>query len=246
MPADRDPAHLGAVPIEDYGLIGDTRTAALVAPDGSIDWMCIPRFDRHPVFARLVGGAAAGHFRLGPAARARVIERSYRPDSATLETTWETTRGRLRLTEGMVSEVSGRLLPSTLLVRRLTAEGGAVEAVVDFDPRLGEHHRRPRVDHRDDGRGDGRRALVVCSWPTIALALGATPAIAIEPGQPTIVTVTPERPLTVVLAVADREPLVYVDPDAAWAALGADETRWRAWCGDIDGGLPHRDMVVRS
>lgn len=82
-------------PIEDYGLLGDTRTAALVASDGSLDWLCVPRFDGHPVFGRLVGGPDAGAFRLGPAGPATVISRRYRPDSATLraDCAARTTRG---------------------------------------------------------------------------------------------------------------------------------------------------------
>ena len=59
-------------PIADYGLLGDTRTAALVSSDGSLDWLCVPRFDGDPIFGRLVGGPAAGRFRLGPAIAAHL------------------------------------------------------------------------------------------------------------------------------------------------------------------------------
>ena len=209
-------------PIEDYGLLGDTRTAALVGSDGSVDWLCIPRFDGQPVFGRLVGGAAAGRFRLGPHGPVEVVSRRYRPESATLETTWQTDTGRLTLTEGMVAEVSGRLLPATLLVRRLTALDGPVEAVIDFDPRLGERHRPPRAEHRGE--------VLVCSWSSLAVGLRTSPVVAIQPGEPQVITVTPDQPFTCVMSVADREPLVYVDPDAAWAALREDEARWQAWC----------------
>lgn len=225
-------------PIEDYGLLGDTRTAALVSSDGSVDWMCIPRFDGQPVFGRLIGGQAAGNFRLGPAGPADVMSRHYRPDTVTLETTWETGAGRLTLTEGMVSEVRGQLLPSTMLVRWLSAPDGPVEATVMFDPRLGDRHRPPRAEHRGD--------VLVCSWPTVAVALQTTPVTVIEPGVLRSITITPDRPFISVLSVADREPLVYVDPDAARRALDRDELRWQAWCRDIAPGLPHRGAVVRS
>ncbi|HET8788494.1 MAG TPA: trehalase-like domain-containing protein, partial [Actinomycetes bacterium] len=227
-----------ARPIEDYGLLGDTRTAALVGSDGAIDWLCVPRFDGQPVFGRLVGGPAAGTFRFGPAGAATVIARRYRPHTATLETTWDTPGGRLTLTEGMIADVTGRLLPSSLLVRRLTAAGGPVDAVIEFDPRLGEHHRPPRIEHRGD--------VVVCSWSTTALALGASPPIHLETPGPVRLRVAPGHPVTLALSVADREPLIYVDPEVAWAALAADEHGWQAWCADIDGDLPHRDTVARS
>jgi GH15 family glucan-1,4-alpha-glucosidase len=233
MPIDRDQS-----PIEDYGLLGDTRAAALVASDGSIDWLCVPRFDGQPIFGRLVGGPAAGTFRLGPAHGSTPIARRYRPHSVTLETTWEVDGAQLTLTEGMVAEVSSKLLPTTLLVRRLSATGGPVQAVVEFDPRLGERHQPPRAEQRDD--------VLVCSWSSVALAVRAFPPVPVVPGRQTTVTITPDRPVTIALSVADREPLVYVRPDAAWEALEDDEQRWRAWCADIDGDLPERDAVVRS
>jgi GH15 family glucan-1,4-alpha-glucosidase len=70
---------MAARPIGDYGLIGDTRTAALVSPGGAIDWMCLPRFDSLPVFGRLVGGPAAGYFRVGPAMAGSAAERRVQP-----------------------------------------------------------------------------------------------------------------------------------------------------------------------
>ena len=209
-------------PIADYGLIGDTRTGALVSSDGSIDWLCVPRFDGDPLFARLVGGPESGSFRLGPATPARVLLRRYRPGSATLETTWESEAGRLTLTEGMVAEVAGRLLPTTMLVRRLSAEGGPVDATIALDPRLGENRRPPSARRRG--------AVLVCQWGSIAVAVQSAPG----------------RPLTVVLAVASREPLVQVDPEAAWDVLLGDERRWMRWSGEIAGDLPERDAVVRS
>jgi GH15 family glucan-1,4-alpha-glucosidase len=236
LPGD-SPAH-GPAPIGDYGLLGDTRTAALVSSNGAIDWLCVPRFDGEPVFGRMVGGPAAGTFRVGPILPAAVVERRYRDDSATLETTWTVGHGRLVLTEAMVAEVAGRLLPATLLVRRLAVEGGPVEAVVEFDPRLGEHHRRPRVSRRGPD--------LVCEWGSLALSLVCDPELAIEPGQPTSITVTPERPVTLVLAVALREPLIHVDPATAWDLIVQDEACWRAWSAQIDAGLPYRDVAVRS
>ncbi|HSK25620.1 MAG TPA: glycoside hydrolase family 15 protein [Jiangellales bacterium] len=224
--------------IGDYGLIGDTRTAALVSGDGAMDWLCVPRFDGPPVFGRLVGGRPAGTFRVGPARAAAVVGRRYRQHTATLETTWAVGERRLTLTEAMVAEVTGRLLPATLVVRRLSAEHGAVDAVGDFDPRLGEHHQPPRV-RRD-------RRAVVCQWGSLAVSLGCTPELPVEPGRTTSITVTPGRPVTLVLAVANREPLVHVDPAAAWDLLLRDEARWRAWSARIDESVPFRDAVERS
>lgn len=124
---------------------------------------------------RLVGGPAAGTFRVGPAKRALLTGRRYHPASATVATTWQTAAGRLTLTDGMVAEVTGRLLPATLMVRRLTAEGGPVDAVIEFDPRLGERHRPPRAEQR--------RGALVCQWGPLATALSSSPTVRVEPGR---------------------------------------------------------------
>jgi GH15 family glucan-1,4-alpha-glucosidase len=225
-------------PIGDYGLIGDTRTAALVSSDGAIDWMCAPHFDGDPVFGRLVGGPRAGTFRIGPAMPARGIGRRYRPGTATLETTWEAKDARLTLTEGMVAELGRRLLPATLLVRRLCADGGPIDVTIEFDPRVGDTHRSPRVARRPTG--------LVCTWDSLALAVGTNRSLTIEPGRTLRTVVEPGRALIVVLAVAQHEPLVHVDPDAAWAALESDEERWRVWTESIATDVPVRDAVLRS
>lgn len=225
-------------PIADYGLLGDTRTAALSSSDGSLDWFCVPRFDGEPVFGSLVGGAAAGRFRLAPAGEASVVERRYRGNSATLEITWATPRGRLTLTEGMVAEVAGRLLPATILVRRLSVEGAPAEALVEFDPRLGEHHAAPRVRRRGED--------LVCEWGALAMSLSCDAGPVVEVGRPTPFTVTPARPVTFVVTVAHREPLIHVDPATAWNLLAEDEERWRAWAAGIDPDMPFREAVVRS
>lgn len=235
----REPSAPAALPpIGDYGLIGDTRTAALVSSAGSIDWLCVPRFDGDAVFGRLVGGSDAGSFRVAPGAPATVVSRRYRRHTATLETTWAAGGGRLTVTDAMVADVAGRLLPATILVRRVTAEGGAVPVTLCFDPKLGEDHRSPRC-RRHDGS-------LVCQWGALALSLSCTPDVDVPLGAPTVITVTPQRPFTLLLVVAHREPLVHLDPTAGWDLVVDDEARWRAWTAQIDQHLPHRDAVVRS
>jgi GH15 family glucan-1,4-alpha-glucosidase len=234
----RPPEPRRVPPIEDYGLLGDTRTAALVSSDGSIDWLCAPRFDSEPLFACLVGGPSGGRFRMGPSTPSPVVRRSYRPETATLETCWRVDGSLLTLTEAMVATVSGRLLPTTLLVRRLSVQHGAAEVSIEFDPRRGEARRPPRVDRRGD--------VLVCSWPGTAVALRSTPQIPIEPARPATLVLTPGAPLTVAVGVAEHQPLLYPHPDTAWSALDADEAAWREWCAEIDTDLPQRAAVVRS
>lgn len=182
-----------------YGLLGDTRTAALVSSDGGIDWLCAPTFDGDPVFGALLGGPEAGTFRVGPALPARQTVRRYRPHTATLETVWDTDGGTLTLSEAMVAEVSGQLLPTTLLVRRLEAHGAPAGAAVVFDPRRGERHIHPRVRQGQH---------LVCEWGALAMSLGCSGGLRVEPGTTAALTVVPGRPVVLVLALAYAEPLV--------------------------------------
>ena len=87
--------------IEDYGLIGDLQTAALVGRDGSIDWLCLPRFDSGACFAALLGDDEAGHWRLAPAGGRSCTRRRYRGDTLVLETEWETDGGTVRVVDFM-------------------------------------------------------------------------------------------------------------------------------------------------
>ena len=80
--------------IEDYALIGDCETAALVGRDGSIDWLCWPRFDSGAVFAALLGRSANGRWRIGADDPAAVVTRRYRGDTLILETDIETASGK--------------------------------------------------------------------------------------------------------------------------------------------------------
>jgi GH15 family glucan-1,4-alpha-glucosidase len=100
----RTPSRLQPVPdrlIEDYALIGDTHTAALVSTDGSIDWLCFPRFDSPACFAALLGSDENGHWRLRPRDEDAACSRHYRGNTLILETEWSTPSGSVRVIDFM-------------------------------------------------------------------------------------------------------------------------------------------------
>ncbi len=118
------------LPIEQYALIGDCHTAALVGSDGSIDWLCFPRFDSGACFAALLGGPEHGRWRIGPSGKVTAVRRKYRDGTLILETEFETAEGRVRLTDFMpasqtrfdvvriVEGLSGRVALSLELIVR--------------------------------------------------------------------------------------------------------------------------------
>ncbi|MGH3005757.1 MAG: glycoside hydrolase family 15 protein [Gaiellaceae bacterium] len=87
--------------IEDYGLVGDTHTAALIGRDGSVDWLCFPRFDSGACFAALLGDERHGRWLLAPAGGVRRVSRRYRPGTLVLETDFETEEGTVRIIDCM-------------------------------------------------------------------------------------------------------------------------------------------------
>ncbi|MEO8261174.1 MAG: glycoside hydrolase family 15 protein [Pseudolysinimonas sp.] len=87
--------------IEDYALIGDCHTGALVGTDGSIDWLCLPRFDSASTFGALLGDDEHGHWRLAPSGVARCTSRAYETDTFVLVTRWETETGVVEVVDLM-------------------------------------------------------------------------------------------------------------------------------------------------
>src|SRR5262249_14468563 len=87
--------------IEDYAMIGDCHTAALVGRDGSIDWLCMPRFDSPACFAALLGSDDNGRWQISPRGDIRSLQRRYRPGTLILETDFETDEGAVTLIDFM-------------------------------------------------------------------------------------------------------------------------------------------------
>lgn len=99
-PSAGNPPHVHR-PLEDYALIGDQQTAALVSRGGSVDWLCLPRFDSAACFAALVGKQDNGHWQLAPKGAGDCTRRSYRPGTLVLDTEWDTDEGSVRVTDLM-------------------------------------------------------------------------------------------------------------------------------------------------
>ena len=118
--------------IEDYGLIGDTQTAGLIAKDGSIDWLCFPRFDSGACFAALLGQPNHGRWRITPGADVRKVTRRYRGPSLILETEFTTDGGTVRLIDFM--PIRGTTPDVVRIVEGVTGEVAMqMELIVRFD-----------------------------------------------------------------------------------------------------------------
>ena len=165
--------------------------------------------------------------------------RRYRDATTTLETTWSVDGGELTLTDSMVAEVSGRLLPATTLVRRLASRGRAVRVAVRVTPRFGDGRVAPARVSRRPG------ALVV-EHEGLALAVLSDAPVPLAIDEAVAFVVEPARPLTIVVGAQDRGPLVFVPPSVACAEAERDERGWRRWARGIAAEPERRAAVVRS
>ncbi|MET0589958.1 MAG: trehalase-like domain-containing protein, partial [Naasia sp.] len=221
--------------IEDYGLIGDRHTAALVGRDGSIDWLCLPRFDSASTFGALLGDEHHGRWLLSPAAGGAVATRRYRGDTLILETTWETPAGAVLVTE---------LMPSgnrrADVVRRVTGLRGTVRMHQEVRIRFGYASALPWV--RQAGTGSD----------PVLLAVAGPDALAIRGPQ---LTATDHLHVAE-FDVAEGETVDIVatwypshrhlpDPIDVDAALAETITDWEGWSASLAHDGPHRELVIR-
>ncbi|HZZ83060.1 MAG TPA: glycoside hydrolase family 15 protein [Anaeromyxobacteraceae bacterium] len=234
---------IGPQPIEDHALIGDCRSAALLSRDGTVEWLCWPRFDSAPVMGSLLD-PGAGCWRLGPEGRRHTSWR-YLPGTNVLETVHRTTGGRLRVTDCMTvaSEAEKRtlLVPEHELLRCVTCEEGEVrvEAILDLRPDLGRGTGR----WRDAGRlglrfesGAGLFALR-SDRPLEADAGGARASFRLRAGETARFSLVYAGEGPAVLSALGAE---------ADAALARTERFWRLWSARARYSGPFREAVVRS
>jgi GH15 family glucan-1,4-alpha-glucosidase len=139
-----DPAQ--HTPIEDYALIGDCHSAALISRDGSIDWLCWPRFDSPACFAALLGGANNGRWRISPKVAPLRITRHYHPDTLVLETLFQTHGGSVALIDFMVPE-------KATIIRIVEGRSGSVAMHLDLALRFEYGSAVPWVTRQNHGSG---------------------------------------------------------------------------------------------
>jgi len=224
------------LPIEDYALIGDRRTAALVGLNGSVDWLCLPRFDSAACFAGLLGGDEHGRWLLAPAGD-YTVKRTYVGDTALLETTFTTATGTLTLTDLMPTNDD-----RADLVRQVRGVAGTVLVRHEWVVRFDYGKVRPWVSRHHDGDGHAIVAvagpdMLVLRGPRLPDAVGGrhTDEFEVHEGDELTFATTWVPSWNAVPPPADL--------DGSIARTHAEEQQWSQGCSE---DLPHRDLVVRS
>lgn len=225
-------------PISGYGVIGNTRTAALVGYDGSIDWCCFPRFDSPSVFAALLDWKKGGRWAIQPARRARA-QQEYVADTNVLRTVFQTEEGSASLIDFMPCTKPGgnySVLPE--IHRVLSCEDGRVEMRFVFNPAFDYGRERPKLvqDAQGVGMKKGKFEMVL-SWtrPLTVRANSVNSRFLIERGEK----------MTFVLSYGEVVPRRTSDYHTS-SLLARTQAYWRKWVSGLDCQGKWRDIVVRS
>ena len=219
--------------IEDYALIGDLHTAALVARDGSIDWLCLPHFDSPACFAALLGTPDAGRWQLAPVGPDRCTSRRYRPGTLVLETEWHSEHGSVRIIDFMPPRGQ-----AADLVRIVEGMSGSVQMRGTLSLRFDYGSIVPWV--RRDERGitavaGPDAAYLETSAPLAGEGASTVSEFTIRAGQ--------RLPFVLSWAPSSHQRPARVDPERA---LVETDAFWQEWSGRSQVGGPYRDAVQRS
>ncbi len=219
--------------IEDYALIGDCETAALVCNDGSIDWLCWPAFDSEACFAALLGDKNNGRWRIAPAGDSK-MSRRYRGETLILETRFETAEGAVTLIDFMPPRGA-----ASDVVRLVRGERGRVAMHMELIIRFGFGANVPWV--RRTGNGE----LLAISGPDMTVL--RTPIQTHGENMTTvadfIVDAGETVPFVLTYGASHREVPAIIDVDQA---LRDTESFWSDWADRCTYRGPRRDMVIRS
>jgi len=223
-----------SAPIESYGMIGDCKTAALVGLDGSIDWLCWPRFDSDACFARLLGGQSNGFWLITPYEEIKATRRCYRRDTMILETTFETASGTVTLIDFMLPHGD-----SSDLVRIVRCDEGEVAICMELMMRFGYGVTTPWVTRLQDGT---MRAI---AGPDMLVM--RTPAYFRGENFKTVAQFVLSKGKTMPFVLSYQrshlELPAPVDPDEA---LKRCETFWTDWTAATKTDGPHSAAIKRS
>jgi GH15 family glucan-1,4-alpha-glucosidase len=229
----------GYAPIQDYAAIGNKRNVALVALDGSIDWLCLPRFDAPSVFGALLDPERGGAWMLQPA-EAFAVRRRYIDDTNVLETTFETGRGTVRVSDA-ITRAPTRPIAWDEIVRKIECLGGEVPMRWSVKPRFGFASLHPEVTAEDRAHimRSGALQLVLQSWD-------AGDARVADGGVEGDVTLIEGQSALLVLAAFDDRPLALSERDEVERRLGATLEHWRKWSATADYAGDWTAAVIRS
>jgi GH15 family glucan-1,4-alpha-glucosidase len=233
------PRRDGYVPLRAYAVIGDGRTAALVADDGGIDWLALPNLDSGTVFAGVLDARAGGSFDLSPTVPYRV-ERRYLKDTNVLETTFHTDEGVAEVVD-VLTVYGSSLGPSRELQRRVRGIAGQVPIGWRVAPRFGYGQKATTLQWR------GHTPIASSGSDAIALRTFDAGAVNLSDADVSGEFTTHKDSLAVLaLCAAHQEPLVF--PSRAELDARFDQTveTWRAWVDTRRFGGQWREAVTRS